>query len=45
MFGIKPLYDRVVLKRLSVDDVSKGGIYIPDAAKEKPFRGKVVAVG
>ena len=42
---IRPLQDRVVIKRLSEEEKTKGGIIIPDTAKEKPSEGKVVAVG
>jgi chaperonin GroES len=42
---IRPLQDRVVLKRLEGESKTKGGIIIPDAAKEKPIEGLVVAVG
>jgi chaperonin GroES len=42
---IRPLQDRIVVKRLEGENVTKGGIIIPDAAKEKPIEGKVVAVG
>ena len=42
---IRPLYDRVVLKRLEGDSQTKGGIIIPDTAKEKPVEGEIVAVG
>jgi chaperonin GroES len=42
---IKPLHDRVLVKRLAEEEVSKGGIIIPDSAKETPAEGKVVAVG
>ena len=42
---IRPLQDRVVVKRLESESVTKGGIIIPDAAKEKPIEGRVVAVG
>lgn len=42
---IRPLQDRIVVKRLEGDTVTKGGIIIPDSAKEKPVEGKVVAVG
>ncbi len=42
---IRPLHDRVLVKRLKEQDVSKGGIIIPDTAKEKPVEGEVVAVG
>jgi len=42
---IKPLGDRVLVKRIKEEDKTKGGIIIPDTAKEKPQEGKVVAVG
>jgi chaperonin GroES len=42
---IRPLQDRVIVKRIAEDEKSKGGIIIPDTAKEKPQEGKVVAVG
>ena len=42
---IKPLADRVVIKPLESVDKTKGGIYVPDTAKEKPQEGKIVAVG
>ena len=42
---VKPLNDRVLVKRLEEVQVTKGGIYIPDTAKEKPVEGKVIAVG
>ena len=42
---IKPLGDRILLKRIEEEDKSKGGIIIPDTAKEKPQEGKVIAVG
>ena len=42
---IKPLGDRILLKRIEEEQKSKGGIVIPDSAKEKPQEGKVVAVG
>ena len=41
----RPLHDRVVVKRLDAEEKSKGGIIIPDTAKEKPQQGEVVAVG
>ena len=43
--AVKPLADRVLLKRVEPEEVMRGGIYIPDTAKEKPMEGKVVAVG
>jgi len=42
---IRPLQDRVIVKRLQEEEKTKGGIIIPDSAKEKPQEGKVVAVG
>jgi len=42
---IRPLHDRVIIKRLEEEEKTKGGIIIPDTAKEKPAQGKVVAVG
>jgi chaperonin GroES len=42
---IRPLHDRVVVKRLEEENVTKGGIYIPDTAAEKPSRGEVLAIG
>jgi chaperonin GroES len=42
---IKPLHDRILLKRSEGEEVTKGGIIIPDSAKEKPIEGTVVAVG
>ena len=41
----KPLHDRVLVKRLEEGEVKKGGIIIPDTAKEKPSQGEVMAVG
>lgn len=43
--NITPLYDRVIVEPIYQDDVSEGGIYIPEQAKEKPMRGTVLAVG
>jgi len=42
---VTPLYDRVLLKRLEEQEVKKGGIIIPDTAKEKPQEAEVIAVG
>jgi len=42
---IKPLQDRVIVKRVSEEEKTSGGIIIPDTAKEKPMEGEVVAVG
>ena len=41
----RPLHDRVVVKRIDAEEKSKGGIIIPDTAKEKPSQGQVIAVG
>ena len=41
----RPLHDRVVVKRLTAEEKTKGGIIIPDTAQEKPMEGEVVAVG
>ena len=43
--NVRPLYDRVLVKRLEEDKLTKGGLIIPDTAKEKPVQGEVVAVG
>jgi len=43
--NFRPLHDRVVVRRLTAEEKSKGGIIIPDTAKEKPQEGEVVAVG
>ena len=42
---VQPLYDRVLVKRLDTEEKTKGGIIIPETAKEKPQEGKVVATG
>jgi chaperonin GroES len=42
---IRPLHDRILVKRIEEQEVRKGGIIIPDTAKEKPQEGKVIAVG
>ena len=42
---LRPLQDRVIVKRVEEEDKTSGGIIIPDAAKEKPQQGKVIAVG
>jgi len=42
---VRPLHDRVIVRRLDEEEKSAGGIIIPDSAKEKPIQGKVVAVG
>ncbi len=43
--NIRPLHDRVIVKREELEKTSAGGIVLPDSAKEKPVRGKVIAVG
>ena len=45
MASFRPLHDRVLVKRVKEEEKTKGGIIIPDAAKEKPQEGEVVAVG
>jgi chaperonin GroES len=42
---VRPLYDRVIIRRVAEEEKTKGGIIIPDSAKEKPSEGEVVAVG
>jgi chaperonin GroES len=42
---IRPLHDRILVKRLEEETKTAGGLYIPDTAKEKPIQGKVIAVG
>ena len=43
--NIRPLQDRIIVKRLESEEKTKGGIIIPDSAKEKPMEGQVIAVG
>jgi chaperonin GroES len=43
--SIRPLQDRIIVKRLAEEEKTKGGIIIPDTAKEKPLEGAVIAVG
>jgi chaperonin GroES len=45
MAKIKPIGDKILIKRLEAEEVTKGGIVIPDTAKDKPAEGKVIAVG
>jgi len=45
MAKIEPLGDRVVIRPMPKEEVSKGGIFLPDTAKEKPQEGKIIAVG
>lgn len=40
-----PLKDRILIKRITIDKITKGGIFIPESAQEKPLEGEVVAVG
>ena len=42
---LRPLYDRILVKRIEEEEVRRGGIIVPDTAKEKPQEGKVLAVG
>ena len=42
---IRPLHDRVVVKRIEESETMQGGLYIPDSAKEKPQQGEVIAIG
>jgi len=42
---IRPLYDRIIVKRLEAETTTKSGLIIPDTAKEKPVEGEIVAVG
>ena len=42
---LRPLHDRILIKRVESENTSKGGIIIPDTAKEKPLEGEVIAVG
>ncbi len=43
--SLKPLNDRVLVKRLETEEKTAGGLYIPDTAKEKPSKGEIIAVG
>ena len=45
MTKVRPLHDRILIKRIDEEAKSKGGLFIPDTAKEKPMEGKVIAVG
>ena len=45
MANFRPLHDRVLIKRVEAEEKTKGGIIIPDSAKEKPVEGQVIAVG
>ncbi|MCU7429250.1 co-chaperone GroES, partial [Paracoccus denitrificans] len=43
--AFKPLHDRVLVRRVQSDEKTKGGLIIPDSAKEKPAEGEIIAVG
>jgi chaperonin GroES len=43
--SLRPLHDRIIVERMAEDEKTSGGLFIPESAKEKPQRGKVVAVG
>lgn len=43
--GVRPLHDRILVKRMAEEDRTAGGLYIPDTAKEKPQKGEIVAAG
>ncbi len=45
MMKFRPLYDRILVERVESEEVTKGGIILPDTAKEKPQQGKIIAVG
>jgi chaperonin GroES len=45
MMKFRPLYDRILVERVESEEKTKGGIIVPDSAKEKPQQGKVIAVG
>lgn len=43
--GVRPLHDRILVRRMAEEEKTAGGLYIPDTAKEKPQRGEIVAAG
>jgi chaperonin GroES len=45
MANFRPLYDRVLIKRIDAEEKTAGGLYIPDSAQEKPQEGRVIAAG
>jgi chaperonin GroES len=45
MKKLQPLHDRVLVKRINIEEQTKGGIFIPESAKEKPLEGEVIAAG
>lgn len=44
-FGVRPLHDRILVRRMAEEEKTAGGLYIPDTAKEKPQKGEIVATG
>lgn len=44
-FGVRPLHDRILVRRMAEDEKTAGGLFIPDTAKEKPQKGEIVAAG
>jgi chaperonin GroES len=44
-FGVRPLHDRILVRRMAEEEKTAGGLFIPDTAKEKPQKGEVVATG
>jgi chaperonin GroES len=43
--GVRPLHDRILVRRMAEEDKTAGGLYIPDTAKEKPQKGEIIATG
>jgi chaperonin GroES len=43
--GVRPLHDRILVKRMAEEEKTAGGLYIPDTAKEKPQKGEIIATG
>lgn len=43
--GVRPLHDRILVRRMAEEEMTSGGIYIPDTAKEKPQKGEIIATG
>lgn len=43
--GVRPLHDRILVRRMAEEEKTAGGLYIPDTAKEKPQRGEIIATG
>ena len=44
-FGVRPLHDKILVRRMAEEEKTAGGLFIPDTAKEKPMRGEIVAAG